>query len=84
MTLLDKFMQDYPVNLTEKEVAVLRCLINGDTDKIIARKTGIGLHTVKTHLVKSIFRKIGVNNRTKAALWGWYHGFSSSNKEQSR
>lgn len=75
MIVLDKFLQNYSVNLTEKEVAVLRCLINGDTDKVIAKKVGLNVSTVRTHLIQTIFQKLGVNNRTKAALWGWYHGF---------
>jgi two-component system nitrate/nitrite response regulator NarL len=54
--------------LSSREVCILRCIGEGDANKIIARKMGIAEGTVKTH-VKAILRKIGVGNRTQAALW---------------
>lgn len=62
------------VILTPKEIQVLACLIDGDTDKTVALKTGISVHTIKAHLLKSIFRKLGIENRTQAAVWAWRHG----------
>ncbi len=55
--------------LSERERTILRCLIEGDSNKIIARKNDIAEATVKVH-VKAILRKIRVNNRTQAAIWG--------------
>jgi Bacterial regulatory proteins, luxR family len=48
----------------------LRCLINGDPNKIIARKIHISEATVKVH-VKAILRKVRVHNRTQSrkAIW---------------
>jgi two-component system nitrate/nitrite response regulator NarL len=46
----------------------LRCLIEGDSNKAIARKNDIAEATVKVH-VKAILRKIRVSNRTQAAIW---------------
>jgi len=43
-------------------------LREGDSNKIIARRIGLAEATVKTH-VKAILRKVGVKNRTQAALW---------------
>jgi two-component system, NarL family, nitrate/nitrite response regulator NarL len=55
--------------LSPREQSILRCLIKGDSNKSIARKTDIAEATVKVH-VKAILRKIRVQNRTQAAIWG--------------
>jgi len=59
--------------LSSREKSILRCLIEGDTNKGIARKVDIAEATVKVH-VKAILRKIRVHNRTQAAIWGVSHG----------
>jgi DNA-binding CsgD family transcriptional regulator len=55
--------------LSAREKSILRCLIEGDSNKCIARKIDIAEATVKVHL-KAILRKIRVHNRTQAAIWG--------------
>jgi two-component system nitrate/nitrite response regulator NarL len=55
--------------LSPREKLILRCLIEGDSNKCIARKIDIAEATVKVH-VKAILRKIRVQNRTQAAIWG--------------
>ncbi|QOZ54554.1 response regulator transcription factor [Bradyrhizobium sp. CCBAU 53338] len=55
--------------LSPRETMILRCLIEGDSNKTIARKIDIAEATVKVH-VKAILRKIRVQNRTQAAIWG--------------
>ena len=59
--------------LSTREKSILRCLIEGDSNKCIARKIDIAEATVKVH-VKAILRKIRVHNRTQAAIWGVNHG----------
>jgi len=59
--------------LSPQEKSILRCLIEGDTNKCIARKIDIAEATVKVH-VKAILRKIRVQNRTQAAIWGMNNG----------
>ena len=59
--------------LSPREKSILRCLIEGDPNKSIARKIGIAEATVKVH-VKAILRKIRVQNRTQAAIWAMNHG----------
>jgi DNA-binding NarL/FixJ family response regulator len=59
--------------LSTREKLILRCLIEGDSNKCIARKIGIAEATVKVH-VKAILRKIRVQNRTQAAIWGMNNG----------
>ena len=55
-------------HLSARQTAILRCLIEGDSNKVIARKMKIADATVKVH-VKTILRKIRVDNRTQAAIW---------------
>ena len=53
------------LGLTLREIEVLECLRLGHSNKEIARSLGISPNTVKTHL-KSLYNKIGANNRTQA------------------
>jgi two-component system nitrate/nitrite response regulator NarL len=55
--------------LSPRERTVLERLIEGDSNKCIARKIDVAEATVKVH-VKAILRKIRVQNRTQAAIWG--------------
>jgi DNA-binding NarL/FixJ family response regulator len=59
--------------LSPREKSILHCLIEGDSNKSIARKIDIAEATVKVH-VKAILRKIRVQNRTQAAIWGMNNG----------
>ena len=54
--------------LSERERQVLVLVAQGLANKQIARSLGISEHTVKVH-VGNVFRAIGVNDRTSAALW---------------
>jgi two-component system nitrate/nitrite response regulator NarL len=58
--------------LSPREVSIVHCLIEGDSNKCIARKIKIAEATVKVH-IKAILRKIRVQNRTQAAIWGLNH-----------
>jgi DNA-binding NarL/FixJ family response regulator len=51
--------------LTPREFEVLAALAEGMTNKAIARRLDISLHTVKFH-VESLFRKLGARTRTEA------------------
>lgn len=59
--------------LTNREREVLACVADGLPNKAIARRLGISEKTVKTHLT-SVFQRIGVGDRTQAALWAQRHG----------
>ena len=59
--------------LSPREKSILRCLMEGDFNKCIARKIDIAEATVKVH-VKAILRKIRVQNRTQAAIWAMNNG----------
>ena len=59
---------DIEVPLTQRESEVLRQLAYGLTNKEIAQALHISYETVKEH-VQHILRKIGVSDRTQAAVW---------------
>jgi DNA-binding NarL/FixJ family response regulator len=59
---------DSEVSLTKRESEVLKQLAFGLTNKEIAQALGISYETVKEH-VQHILRKIGVSDRTQAAVW---------------
>jgi DNA-binding NarL/FixJ family response regulator len=59
--------------LSHRERLILRHLAEGQANKVIANKIGIAEATVKVH-VKSILTKIGVVNRTQAAMWAMNNG----------
>jgi two-component system, NarL family, nitrate/nitrite response regulator NarL len=59
--------------LSVRELHVLQLLIEGSSNKAIARNLAISDGTVKVHM-KSLLRKVNVQNRTQAALWGIEHG----------
>jgi two-component system nitrate/nitrite response regulator NarL len=67
-----------PKGLSVRETVILRCLMEGDSNKLIARKFDITEATVKVH-VKAILRKIRAKNRTQAAIWAASHLPSSGN-----
>ncbi|MEM9367500.1 MAG: response regulator transcription factor [Planctomycetota bacterium] len=60
--------QDIDVPLTQRESEVLRQMALGLTNKEIAKMLGISYETVKEH-VQHILRKLGVSDRTQAAVW---------------
>jgi DNA-binding NarL/FixJ family response regulator len=57
-----------PQPLTPREREVLTLVGRGLANKQIARRLGISEKTVKTHLGRA-FQRIGVTDRTQAALW---------------
>lgn len=59
--------------LSEREREILRWLIMGCPNKVISRRMEISEATVKVH-VKAVLRKLGVRNRTQAAIWAANHG----------
>lgn len=60
--------------LTEKEGLVLSLISMGYDNKSILEHMFISYNTLKTHM-RNIYSKIGVNNRTQAALWALKNGF---------
>lgn len=65
-------------DLTDREREVLSLLVQGMPNKQIARQLDISEKTVKAHL-SSVFRRIGVTDRTQAALWAERNGLVGPN-----
>jgi DNA-binding NarL/FixJ family response regulator len=59
--------------LSDREREVLTLVADGLANKQIARSLGISERTVKSHLT-SVFQRIGVSDRTQAALWAERNG----------
>jgi DNA-binding NarL/FixJ family response regulator len=60
--------------LSPREVDVLRSAADGRSNKIIAERLGITEQTVKGYM-KSVFSKIGANDRTHAVMIAMKRGF---------
>ncbi len=58
--------------LTKRELEVLAFMGKGQTNREIAIKLNISPHTVKSHVI-NIFNKLGVSDRTQAAVWAVRH-----------
>ena len=58
--------RDLP-GLTDRQMAIWRLLAEGRSNKEIARRLAVAESTVKSQ-IRSIYRKLGVRNRTQAAL----------------
>jgi DNA-binding NarL/FixJ family response regulator len=61
------------VELSARESEVLALVAEGLPNKQIARRLVISEKTVKAHLT-NVFQRIGVTDRTQAALWARRHG----------
>jgi DNA-binding NarL/FixJ family response regulator len=55
------------VQLTERELEVLKLLVEGNSNAEIAKKLVVSIHTAKAH-VCSILQKLSVDDRTQAAI----------------
>jgi DNA-binding NarL/FixJ family response regulator len=56
-----------PAGLSASQVAILRLISRGHSNREIAADVHLSENTVKTH-VQEIFRKLGVRNRVEAAI----------------
>ena len=68
--------EQFIVDLSAREIEVLRLVTKGDTDKEIARKLDVSENTIRTH-VGRIKIKLGVHSRVQAALYGLRSGLVS-------
>jgi two-component system nitrate/nitrite response regulator NarL len=57
-----------PDQLSPRERQILACLVQGESNKVIALRYCLTESTVKAHM-KAVLRKIGAANRTQAAIW---------------
>jgi DNA-binding NarL/FixJ family response regulator len=61
-------------SLTAREIEVLKHLARGDSNRVIAQELSVSVRTVTTH-VRNILDKLGLANRTQAALYAVDHGY---------
>ncbi|MGZ9585423.1 response regulator transcription factor [Paenibacillus marinisediminis] len=78
--MMNRFRQPKPAQaaheqLTEREMDVLRLLAQGKSNQDIADDLFIGIKTVKFH-VTNILAKLGVEDRTQAAIYAYKNGLS--------
>lgn len=59
---------DLGVDLTNRELQVLRHVSMGLSNREVGKSLGISVETVKEH-VQNTLRKLSVNDRTQAAVW---------------
>jgi two-component system, NarL family, nitrate/nitrite response regulator NarL len=69
--------------LTRRQREILCCLAEGRSNKDIARRLGTSEATVKVQ-VRSVLRRIGVGNRTQAAIWAIDAGLAGTQKTHSQ
>ncbi|WP_428340007.1 LuxR C-terminal-related transcriptional regulator [Mycobacterium sp.] len=70
--------QDWPgrsEGLSEREAEILALITQGKSNADVARLTYLSPNTVKSY-IRTIYRKLGVDSRTQAVLWGVQHGFT--------
>lgn len=61
--------------LTDREAEILALMAQGKSNAEVAGATFLSPNTVKSY-IRTLYRKIGVNSRTQAVLWGVRHGFT--------
>ena len=54
-------------SFSARELEVLRELVSGETDAVIAERLHLSLRTVKSH-IQSLLNKTGLRNRTELAV----------------
>jgi DNA-binding NarL/FixJ family response regulator len=79
MLLNSRREQPEEINFTTREQEVLEMLGSGLPNRAIARRLGISERTVKAHLT-SVFHRLGVADRTQAALWAQRHDLGHPNQ----
>ena len=58
--------------LTRRELAIVRSVVSGETNKQIAQQLSISENTVKRHITH-IFNKVGASNRVELAVFAAHH-----------
>jgi DNA-binding NarL/FixJ family response regulator len=74
LSVLDESAEGVFSPLTPREIEILDCVAQGNSNKEIAYNLGISDQTVKNHIT-SILRKLAVNDRTQAVIYALRHGW---------
>jgi two-component system, NarL family, response regulator LiaR len=78
--IMNRFRQPKPAHapheeLTDREMEVLRLIASGKSNQDVADELFIGVKTVKFH-VTNILAKLGVEDRTQAAIYAFKNGLA--------
>lgn len=78
--IMNRFRQPKPAaepheELTDREMEVLRLIAKGKSNQELADDLFIGVKTVKFH-VTNVLAKLGVDDRTQAAIYAFKHGLA--------
>ncbi|MDM7832513.1 LuxR C-terminal-related transcriptional regulator [Cellulomonas edaphi] len=65
--------------LSDREAEILALITQGMSNADVAMLTFLSPNTVKSY-IRSVYRKIGVESRTQAVLWGVDHGFTPDHR----
>jgi NarL family two-component system response regulator LiaR len=60
--------------LSNREAEVIALITQGLSNQEIAERTYLSINSVKTY-IRTAYRKIGVNRRAQAVVWGMHHDF---------
>ena len=60
--------------LTAREAEVVAYIAQGLSNKDIAQRTYLSINSIKTY-IRSAYRKMGVESRSQAVIWGLQKGF---------
>lgn len=66
-------------DLTEREAEVLALITQGYDNETIAERLFINSNTLKSR-IRTLYRKLGFENRVQAAVWGVKHGFETDHQ----
>lgn len=62
-----KVIKNEENRLSERELDILKCLVNGDSYKMIASNCYISMGTVRSH-INNIYKKLHVNSKSEAVV----------------
>jgi DNA-binding CsgD family transcriptional regulator len=62
------------VGLTPREAEIVGLIVSGLSNREIGERLQLSINSVKTY-IRTAYRKIGVERRAQAVLWGIQHGF---------
>jgi DNA-binding NarL/FixJ family response regulator len=65
--------------LTDRESEILALITQGKSNAEVASLTYLSPNTVKSY-IRSVYRKIGADSRTRAVLWGVANGFTPDHR----
>jgi DNA-binding CsgD family transcriptional regulator len=71
------------LNLSEREVEVLRRITCGESNLELAGHMFLSVNTVKSY-IRSSYRKLGLRSRSQAVMWGVQHGLADPDSLRGR